>query len=289
MTVFDEFQWRGMVYDASEGIRDVLATEKITVYIGFDPSAASLHVGSLVPIMGLMHLQRHGHSPIALAGGGTGMIGDPSGKTQERQLLSKEKIQDHVAAIRQPQDCVATCRGHYRQRLVASDQQEPSTGANVTKVGPGEWECTGVIFNLFAQRFAALGLHGFRAVLWHQGESDAGQARAGYPAEVQITGEQYFEFMRKLIRASQKQAGWPVPWITAQTTYHGEGDASDAEFRAAMKKLWDQKLSWQGPDTDTLRAEYRDGVHFNAKGLQKHGLMWADKVSAWLEKKIGPK
>ena len=168
-------------------------------------------------------------------------------------------------------------------------QQEPSTGANVTKVGPGEWECTGVIFNLFAQRFAALGLHGFRAVLWHQGESDAGQARAGYPAEVQITGEQYFEFMRTLIRASQKQAGWRVPWITAQTTYHGEEDASDAEFRAAMKKLWDQKLSWQGPDTDTLRAEYRDGVHFNAKGLQKHGLMWADKVSAWLEKKIGPK
>ncbi|HYT36491.1 MAG TPA: tyrosine--tRNA ligase [Ktedonobacteraceae bacterium] len=100
MNVFEEFQWRGMLYDASEGLEDALAHHSITGYIGFDPTAASLHVGSLLPIMGLVRLQQHGHTPIALVGGGTGMIGDPSGKTQERQLLSKEQIEYNVEGIR---------------------------------------------------------------------------------------------------------------------------------------------------------------------------------------------
>ena len=165
-------------------------------------------------------------------------------------------------------------------------QQQPTTGANVTPVGPGEWASNGDLFDRFVKRFAVLGPKGFRAMLWHQGESDAGQARAGYPADRQITGEQYFDFMRNLISASREKAGWPIPWFTAQTTYHDEKDASDPEFRAAMKKLWDQGLSWEGPDTDTLRAEYRAGVHFNDNGLQKHGQMWTDQVGAWLEKRI---
>jgi len=100
MNVFEEFKWRGMLYDASEGLEEALATQKITGYIGFDPTAASLHVGSLLPIMGLARLQQHGHTPIALVGGGTGMIGDPSGKTQERQLLSKEQIEYNVEGLR---------------------------------------------------------------------------------------------------------------------------------------------------------------------------------------------
>jgi tyrosyl-tRNA synthetase len=100
MNVFEEFQWRDMLYDASEGLEEALATKSITGYIGFDPTAASLHVGSLLPIMGLVRLQQHGHTPIALVGGGTGMIGDPSGKTQERQLLSKEQIEFNVEGIR---------------------------------------------------------------------------------------------------------------------------------------------------------------------------------------------
>ena len=100
MNVFEEFQWRGMLYDASEGLEEAVATHSITGYIGFDPTAASLHVGSLLPIMGLVHLQKHGHTPIALVGGGTGMIGDPSGKTQERQLLSKEQIEYNIEGIR---------------------------------------------------------------------------------------------------------------------------------------------------------------------------------------------
>ena len=100
MNVFEEFKWRGMLYDASEGLEEALANHSITGYIGFDPTAASLHVGSLLPIMGLVRLQQHGHTPIALVGGGTGMIGDPSGKTQERQLLSKEQIEFNVEGIR---------------------------------------------------------------------------------------------------------------------------------------------------------------------------------------------
>ncbi len=78
MNVFEELQWRGMLYDASEGLQEALSRQKVTGYIGFDPTAASLHVGSLLPIMGLVHLQRYGHTPIALVGGGTGMIGDPT-------------------------------------------------------------------------------------------------------------------------------------------------------------------------------------------------------------------
>jgi tyrosyl-tRNA synthetase len=100
MTLFDEFTWRGMVYDATDGTREALAKEQVTAYIGFDPTASSLHVGNLLPIMALARLQRFGHSPIALVGGGTGMIGDPSGKSQERTLMSIEEIDANVRAIR---------------------------------------------------------------------------------------------------------------------------------------------------------------------------------------------
>lgn len=100
MNLFEEYQWRGMVYDATERAAEALANEKLTAYIGFDPTAASLHVGSLLPVMALARLQRFGHSPIAIVGGGTGLIGDPSGKTQERQLLTKEKIEENLQGIK---------------------------------------------------------------------------------------------------------------------------------------------------------------------------------------------
>src|SRR5512138_171994 len=89
-----------MVSEATEGARDLLAREKVTAYIGFDPTASSLHVGSLLPIMALARLQRFGHHPIAIAGGGTGMIGDPSGKSQERTLLSLEQIEENLQGIK---------------------------------------------------------------------------------------------------------------------------------------------------------------------------------------------
>jgi tyrosyl-tRNA synthetase len=99
-SVFDEFQWRGLVYDHTEGLPEVLETASVTAYIGFDPTSDSLQVGNLLALMGLARLQRFGHHPIAVAGGGTGMIGDPSGKSQERQLLSREQVEANVASIR---------------------------------------------------------------------------------------------------------------------------------------------------------------------------------------------
>jgi len=90
-----------MIHEATPDLQQILATEKLTAYIGFDPSAASLHVGSLLPVMGLARLQRFGHTPIAIAGGGTGLIGDPSGKTKERQLLTREQVEANLAGIKE--------------------------------------------------------------------------------------------------------------------------------------------------------------------------------------------
>lgn len=100
LSVYEEFAWRGVISESSEGLREQIAKEPLTAYVGFDPSAASLHVGSLLPVMNLVRLQRAGHTPIAILGGGTGMIGDPSGKTVERQLLGREKIDANLAGIR---------------------------------------------------------------------------------------------------------------------------------------------------------------------------------------------
>ncbi len=100
MELIAELEWRELLYDASEGVRQVLAAGPVTGYIGFDPTAASLHVGSLLPILQLARLQRAGHLPIALVGGGTGLIGDPSGKTQERMLLTVEQVDANLAGIR---------------------------------------------------------------------------------------------------------------------------------------------------------------------------------------------
>lgn len=101
MNLYDEFQWRGMIHESTPDLQKVLAEEKLTAYIGFDPSAASLHVGSLVPVMGLARLQRFGHTPIAIAGGGTGLIGDPSGKTKERMLLTREQVEENLVGIKE--------------------------------------------------------------------------------------------------------------------------------------------------------------------------------------------
>jgi tyrosyl-tRNA synthetase len=84
-----ELQWRGLVHDIMPGTEEQLLKEMTTTYIGFDPTSDSLHIGSLVPIILLVHLEKFGHKPIALVGGATGMIGDPSGKSDERNLLDE--------------------------------------------------------------------------------------------------------------------------------------------------------------------------------------------------------
>src|SRR6476619_209613 len=97
--LFDELQWRGLVSESTDGLRDLFDKERVTAYIGFDPTASSLHVGSLLTMMGLARLQRAGHAPIALVGGGTGMIGDPNA-TQDLPLLSLEEIERNLAGIK---------------------------------------------------------------------------------------------------------------------------------------------------------------------------------------------
>lgn len=97
---FDELQWRGLVYDATDNVPRMLAGGPVAAYNGFDATADSLHVGHLVPLVALARLQRFGHVPIALAGGGTSMIGDPSGKASERLLLSREVIEANVEVVK---------------------------------------------------------------------------------------------------------------------------------------------------------------------------------------------
>ncbi len=98
--VFDELRWRGLIFDNTEGVDELLGKGKITIYNGFDPTGDSLHIGHLVPMMSLARLQRYGHIPIAVAGGGTGMIGDPSGKSAERNLLTLEQIEHNLACVK---------------------------------------------------------------------------------------------------------------------------------------------------------------------------------------------
>jgi tyrosyl-tRNA synthetase len=96
-----ELRWRGMFHDASDGLEARLGSGRpISGYIGFDPSGPWLHIGHLVPIFGLIHLQRHGGRPVALMGGGTGMIGDPSGKSTERNLMTRDEIQANIDILR---------------------------------------------------------------------------------------------------------------------------------------------------------------------------------------------
>ncbi|TAD93120.1 MAG: tyrosine--tRNA ligase, partial [Bacteroidetes bacterium] len=97
----EELRWRGMLQDIMPQTEETLSKEPTAGYVGFDPTASSLHIGNLVPIMLLVHFQRAGHKPIALVGGATGMVGDPSGKSKERNLLTMEQLAINVAGVRQ--------------------------------------------------------------------------------------------------------------------------------------------------------------------------------------------
>ena len=100
IAVLDELGWRGLVHQHTDGLAEAFASQSISAYCGFDPTASSMHVGSLIPVMGLMHLQRAGHRPFIVVGGGTGLIGDPSGKTAERQLHTMETVEANTRALR---------------------------------------------------------------------------------------------------------------------------------------------------------------------------------------------
>jgi tyrosyl-tRNA synthetase len=110
-SVFDDLAWRGLVSDSTQGLAELLSVSPLTAYIGFDPTASSLHVGSLLPVMALARLQRFGHRPIAIVGGGTGMIGDPSGKSQERGLLTRDQVALNLEGIRAQVERFLDCTG----------------------------------------------------------------------------------------------------------------------------------------------------------------------------------
>ncbi len=100
MTLVQELRWRGMIQDIMPGTEELFEKEMVSGYIGFDPTSDSLHIGSLVPILLLVHLQKAGHKPFALVGGATGMVGDPSGKSEERNLLSEETLALNIAGVK---------------------------------------------------------------------------------------------------------------------------------------------------------------------------------------------
>src|SRR3954471_15607387 len=100
MNLIEELRWRGMIQDIMPGTEQQLQKEMTNAYIGFDPTADSLHIGSLVPILLLVHLQKVGHKPFALVGGATGMVGDPSGKSEERNLLNEETLLKNIAGVK---------------------------------------------------------------------------------------------------------------------------------------------------------------------------------------------
>jgi tyrosyl-tRNA synthetase len=101
MNLIEELKWRGLIQDIMPGTEEQLAREMTAGYIGFDPTSDSLHIGSLVPILLLVHLQKAGHKPVALVGGATGMVGDPSGKSEERNLLSENVLNHNLTCIKQ--------------------------------------------------------------------------------------------------------------------------------------------------------------------------------------------
>ncbi|MBR2400996.1 MAG: tyrosine--tRNA ligase, partial [Tidjanibacter sp.] len=121
MTNFvEELRWRGMIHDMMPGTEEQLQKEMTTAYLGIDPTADSLHIGHLVGVMILKHLQRCGHRPIALVGGATGMIGDPSGKSQERNLLDE-------ATLRHNQECIK----RQLSKLIDFDSDAPNAALMV--------------------------------------------------------------------------------------------------------------------------------------------------------------
>src|SRR6476646_682499 len=100
MNLIEELCWRVLVQDIMPGTEEQLMKEMTSGYIGFDPTADSLHIGSLVPILLLVHLQKAGHKPVALVGGATGMVGDPSGKSEERNLLDEDSLNHNQSGVK---------------------------------------------------------------------------------------------------------------------------------------------------------------------------------------------
>lgn len=159
----------------------------------------------------------------------------------------------------------------------------PTIESRVRKLENGEWESGGAAFEMFVSRMKPFGPRGFRAVLWHQGESDANQRDTTRT----LAGPLYRESLEKVIRESRREIGWEAPWFVAQVSYHVPGDEASPEIRAAQASLAKDGIALAGPDSDSLKSEWREangqGVHFSGPGLRQHAALWDAKLAPWLE------
>jgi hypothetical protein len=159
----------------------------------------------------------------------------------------------------------------------------PTMAKFVNQIGTNEWECEGTLFDGMMTVVRRFGPGGFRALLWHQGESDSHQKPAN-----DITAEVYGRFLEQIIRSSRREAGWDFPWFVARASYHSPSDPSCTPVRDAQRSLWEEGIALEGPDTDQLTGDNRQnggtGVHFSDKGLRAHGRLWAEKVAAYVDR-----
>ena len=117
MSIYETLEKRGLIAQSTDpGLADLLAKERFTIYVGFDPTSSSLHLGNLVPIMALAHFQRAGHAVLALVGGATAMVGDPSGRSDERNLLSIEQVKQNAEGVRKQLEPILGVRRPQRRR-----------------------------------------------------------------------------------------------------------------------------------------------------------------------------
>lgn len=157
----------------------------------------------------------------------------------------------------------------------------PTIMSRVKKTADGQWESDGKAYAMLVQRMQSV--PSFRAVLWHQGESDANQKDATRT----LSGKLYADYLKTLIATAAKDSQRTAPWFVAQVSYHGPDDVGSEDIRAAQASLWKDKVALEGPDSDALRGPLRDnggkGVHFSGEGLKAHAHAWAEKLAPWIE------
>jgi len=137
--LLDELRWRNLLFQHTAQFGGALQ-DQLTAYVGFDPTAPSLHIGNLVPVMGLVHLQRAGHRPIALVGGGTGLIGDPGGKSQERPLADQAVVASNADAIRRQLERFLDFTGPAAARMAESEPVDGERGVVVNTASVAAFE-----------------------------------------------------------------------------------------------------------------------------------------------------
>jgi hypothetical protein len=162
----------------------------------------------------------------------------------------------------------------------------PTVETRIRKLPSGEWESKGEAFSRLVERMKRFGPNGFRAVLWHQGESDANQQD---PTRT-LPGNLYRAYLEKIIVQSRGEIGWEAPWFVAQASYHTPADPGSADIREAQMSLWRDGIALEGADSDAIRGELREkqgrGVHLTGAGLREHAALWMGKISPWLEGRL---